>query len=99
MNSAIRQAPWGILCLAILSPAVWAEAPATPILKWEELPELPAPEGSPRQLGLAGAFSGVHHDALIGPEGKLSRWTSLAGRKESLVGRHLCIGTHWRWLL
>lgn len=34
-------------------------------LKWDELPELPPLPGLSTQPGLAGAFSGVHNDALI----------------------------------
>lgn len=32
---------------------------------WEELPELPPLPGTLKQLGLAGAFAGVHNEALI----------------------------------
>ena len=34
-------------------------------LTWSELPELPPLPGKSKQPGLAGAFSGVHSDALI----------------------------------
>ena len=32
---------------------------------WDQLPELPHVQGTSKQPGLAGAFSGVHNDALI----------------------------------
>ena len=35
------------------------------VLRWSELPELPPQQGQTIQLGLAGAFSGIHNDALI----------------------------------
>lgn len=35
------------------------------IFNWEQLPDLPAPEKGMEQSGLAGAFSGIHNDALI----------------------------------
>lgn len=35
------------------------------VLKWEELTELPAPDGLDENIGVAGPFVGVHNDALI----------------------------------
>ena len=35
------------------------------VLKWEELTELPAPDGLNENIGVAGPFVGVHNDALI----------------------------------
>ncbi|MBN1900492.1 sodium/solute symporter, partial [Candidatus Sumerlaeota bacterium] len=35
------------------------------VLKWEELPELPPAQGQSIPHGLAGAFSGIHNNALI----------------------------------
>lgn len=35
------------------------------VLTWSALPELPPLEGQTVQLGFAGAFSGIHNDALI----------------------------------
>ena len=42
-----------------------AQPPAAPALRWSQLSELPPAPGQQIQAGLAGAFSGVHHDALI----------------------------------
>ena len=41
------------------------KASASDGLEWRELPELPPPPGGTNQPGLAGAFAGVHNDALI----------------------------------
>jgi len=61
-----------VLTLAVLLAAcgsAWAtEAPApagNEIVTWSELPELPPAPGETKQFGLAGAFAGVHDDALI----------------------------------
>lgn len=54
-----------LFCFAVLWPSgsvsVADEQPGKPsvILRWSELPELP------NELGVAGPFAGVHHDALI----------------------------------
>ena len=54
--------------LAVCS-AAWASEAAAPggseIVTWSELPELPPAPGESKQFGLAGAFAGVHEDALI----------------------------------
>ena len=34
-------------------------------LKWDRLPDLPSGPDQEKQIGLAGAFTGVHNDALI----------------------------------
>ncbi len=36
-----------------------------PVLHWKEAAQLPMPSGASKQLGLAGPFAGVHHDALL----------------------------------
>ena len=51
--------------LLIASPLTQAAAPAGDPLLWSELPELPPLPGQTSQPGLAGAFTGVHNDALI----------------------------------
>jgi N-acetylneuraminic acid mutarotase len=45
--------------------AVPLKGKASGVLNWSALPELPPLEGQAMQLGLAGAFSGIHNDALI----------------------------------
>ena len=45
--------------------AVPLKGKASEVLNWSALPELPPLEGQAIQLGLAGAFSGIHNDALI----------------------------------
>jgi len=61
-----------ILTLAVLlaaCSAAWASDAPVPagseIVTWSELPELPPAPGESKQFGLAGAFAGVHEDALI----------------------------------
>jgi len=39
--------------------------PAQGTLKWSELPQLPPAPSQEKQAGLAGAFAGIHNDALI----------------------------------
>ena len=45
--------------------ALSSAANAREALQWDELPPLPSAPGQTSQPGLAGAFSGVHEDALI----------------------------------
>jgi solute:Na+ symporter, SSS family len=61
-----------VLTLAVLLAAccpAWALRATGPagndIVTWSELPEIPPAPGEARQFGLAGAFAGVHNDALI----------------------------------
>lgn len=56
-----------ILCWLILTAFLGATSQAGEIqvLDWTELPELPPKTGQTLQPGLAGAFSGIHNDALI----------------------------------
>ena len=50
-----------LLYIILLSNVLHAEE----VLIWKELPELPPLPGESTQPGLAGAFAGVHNDALI----------------------------------
>ena len=50
-----------VLSVMLLSSVVRANE----ALEWKELPELPPAPGKVSQPGLAGAFAGVHNDALI----------------------------------
>ena len=54
-----------ILLICVASFSTYAEGITSSVLNWTELPELPITDGLSQQLGLAGAFSGVHQDALI----------------------------------
>lgn len=49
-----------LVCISLL---FWSTGHAG--LEWRELPELPPAPGKQTQPGLAGAFAGVHHNALI----------------------------------
>ena len=51
--------------LVIASLAVSARGNTTELLSWSQLPELPPIEAEAIQPGLAGAFCGIHNDALI----------------------------------
>jgi SSS family transporter len=51
--------------LVIASLAVSVQAEAIEILSWSQLAELPPIKGQAIQPGLAGAFCGIHNDALI----------------------------------
>ncbi len=56
------------LCLMALAALCCAAAEivcAEEMLDWGELPELPAPQGMERHLGVAGPFAGVSGEALI----------------------------------
>lgn len=57
----MKNIPVLILSIIFLSGAVHAKD----VLEWKELPELPPLPGKSSQPGLAGAFTGVHNDALI----------------------------------
>ena len=58
--------PIGPLLLIFLCP-LWgmAQSFTQEEFQWSQLPELPPAPGQTQQAGLAGAFSGVHHNALI----------------------------------
>ena len=45
--------------------AAWAQSPSMPPFDWEVMATLPPAGGQMEQPGIAGAFSGVHNDALI----------------------------------
>jgi len=54
-----------ILLLSLLAIAPTAFCAGSDALSWSELPPLPPARGQAKQIGLAGPFVGVHHDALI----------------------------------
>jgi SSS family solute:Na+ symporter len=54
-----------IIFLVAISLSISAQEKVPDVLKWDELPDLPPGEGQNIQLGLAGAFSGIHNNALI----------------------------------
>ena len=82
-----------VLCLAFTSFVATAQDKATPVLSWDELPELPPAAGQTQQMGLAGAFSGVHNDVLIvAGRRELSTRPPLGWREKGLVERYLCSG-------
>jgi len=54
-----------ILCLLFLIVFIPLTAIADQLFEWKELPELPPLPDKKIQPGLAGAFAGVHNDALI----------------------------------
>ncbi len=54
-----------IIDLLILIVFIPLTLTADQIFEWKELSELPPIPGKKIQLGLAGAFAGVHKDALI----------------------------------
>lgn len=58
-----------VLAILAMSGAVSAGAadgsPAREVLVWSQLPPLPPAPGQAEQIGVAGAFAGVHNDALI----------------------------------
>ncbi|MBE3096691.1 MAG: sodium/solute symporter [Planctomycetes bacterium] len=66
MTRTLLAAAW---LLGACSIAIPAEAPPAPpsaqVLTWSQLPDLPPAPGRTSQPGLAGAFAGVHGDALI----------------------------------
>jgi len=51
------------LMIALVAVPLYGKTPE--VLNWSALPELPPLEDQAIQLGLAGAFSGIHNDALI----------------------------------
>ncbi|MBM4017513.1 MAG: sodium/solute symporter [Planctomycetes bacterium] len=66
MTRTLLAAAWW---LGVSSSAVAAAAPpaspSAPVVTWSQLPDLPPAPGQASQPGLAGAFAGVHADALI----------------------------------
>lgn len=55
------------VCLSLLTavPLLAENTPAPYSLNWEHLASMPPPPGGAEQTGVAGAFIGVHQDALI----------------------------------
>lgn len=64
MMPKLRLLSWllGLSCLPLLATA--QDKPLDKLI-WSPLPDLPPAPGQTQQKGLAGAFSGVHQDALI----------------------------------
>jgi SSS family transporter len=63
LNTFARLIIFSLLAIASLAVSVMGEG--NKVLDWSELPELPPKQGEAIQPGLAGAFSGIHNDALI----------------------------------
>lgn len=66
MRRTLVAAAWLLGACAIAAPAETPPGHASvPVVTWSQLPTLPVAGGETRQLGLAGAFAGVHGDAMI----------------------------------